>query len=77
MDSEYPGLGPLGSKKFSACREYECYVSGIMVGGEFKGGNSSLENAGFVVDSFVSFGRVRKIFQVQFLGKMSSFVSGS
>lgn len=48
-----------------------------MVGGEFKGGNSSLENASFVVDSFVSFGRVRKIFQVQFLGKMSSFVSGS
>ena len=48
-----------------------------MVGGKFKEGNSSLENAGVVFDSFICFGSVRRFVGVQFSWKMSNYVIGS
>ena len=50
MDSAAPGLGPSGSKELSGGKGSKCCVSGIIVGVECKGGNSSEENAGVVVD---------------------------
>ena len=55
MDSAAPGLGPSGSKELSGGTRSKCCVSGIMVRVEFKGGNSSEENTGVVVD-FCFFG---------------------
>ena len=59
LDSEFvghrqysaaPGLGPSGSKELSGGKGSKYCDSGIMVGVEFKGGNSSEENTSVVVD---------------------------